>query len=558
MDLLHKARLAPLLPGVYIFYGKNKEYIYVGKAKRLRNRLLSYFNRSNGKYSKKIQAIVNEAEELDYIVVSNEREALLLEANLIFNHKPKYNVMLKDAEFYPYIKITKELFPAVQIVRRRSTGGEYFGPYTDVKFVKDLIDCLQQVYQFRTCRRDMSKSTKPCMEFYMHRCAAPCTGDLEPDSYINSSIQPLRRVLNGDISETLDLIKEKMKKHAKMMDFENAAKYRDLLVKFENVMQRQGVVLEQWRNLDVIGRFKNSYAVLRIRGGHVVGKLSYELDSTKLEDFIFHYYMVGKNELPEAVILERNINFDAEIYFGRPRDKLEEELLHKARENAKNQAYTSGLRKDLLNKMVKVLNLNRYPMKIEGFDVSHLHGKLTVASVVVFFDGLPRKNEYRHYRFNSDRIDDFLTLKELVKRRYSKHELPDMIFVDGGTGQINAVVEALMEIGKECDVVGLAKQNEIVCTRFGELILPFDSPILRTLVRIRDEAHRFANSFHRKLRRKSALNSILDEIPGIGPKRKKKLIEAFGSVKNIRSATLQEIAEVLGSRKLAAEILSRL
>jgi Nuclease subunit of the excinuclease complex len=152
---------------------------------------------------------VNEAEELDYIVVSNEREALLLEANLIFNHKPKYNVMLKDAEFYPYIKITKELFPAVQIVRRRSTGGEYFGPYTDVKFVKDLIDCLQQVYQFRTCRRDMSKSTKPCMEFYMHRCAAPCTGDLEPDSYINSSIQPLRRVLNGDISETLDLIKEK-------------------------------------------------------------------------------------------------------------------------------------------------------------------------------------------------------------------------------------------------------------------------------------------------------------------------------------------------------------
>jgi len=558
LDLSLKAKLAPNRPGVYVFYGCDGEYLYVGKAKKLRNRLLSYFRESTHRENKKIRRLIHEACELDYTLVSNEREALLLEASLIFEHKPKYNVMLKETEFYPYIEITKEEFPTLRIVRRRLSNGEYYGPYTDVRFVRDLLDFLQQVYHFRTCQRDLAKQSKPCMDFYMHRCEAPCTGQILKEQYEKMTIQPIREFLKGDVSPTMKLVEQKMKRHAQMMDFENAAKYRDLLFKFEKVMEKQGVVLEQFRNLDVIGRAKDLYVLFRIRSGHMLAKLVYEMDSADIKDFVFNYYMVNKNDLPPAIILQRKIDLELPVYCGRPRDEAEQNLLNKAIENAKSELAVRTIRKDSLDLLMRVLSLSKYPHRIEGFDVAHLQGEITVASVVTFFDGVPMKRDYRHYKFGSKKVDDFGTIRELVKKRYSKYPLPDLIFVDGGVGQVRAVKMALQEIGKDCDVVGLAKEHEIVCTAEGELFLSLDSPILRILVSIRDEAHRFANAFHRKLRTKDALISILDEIPGVGPKRKKKLIEVFKSVDRLKSSTVEEIAKVLGSKKLAEVILSKI
>ncbi|MFN3284510.1 MAG: GIY-YIG nuclease family protein, partial [Pseudothermotoga sp.] len=270
MDLSLKAKLAPNRPGVYIFYGQRGEYLYIGKARKLRNRLLSYFRESTRKQNKKIANMVQEASQLDFIVVSNEKEALLLEANLILEHKPKYNVMLKDTEFYPYIEITNDVFPTIKVVRRRTQDGLYFGPYTDVRFVRNLVDFLQQVYHFGTCQKDLKKISKPCMNFYLHRCEGPCKGQISEKEYNEKCIEPVKKFLSGDISSTLNLIETKMKKLAQMMDFENAAKYRDLLFKFEKVMEKQGVVLDQSRNLDVIGRMKNLYVLMRIRGGHLL------------------------------------------------------------------------------------------------------------------------------------------------------------------------------------------------------------------------------------------------------------------------------------------------
>ncbi|MGB9820968.1 MAG: excinuclease ABC subunit UvrC [Pseudothermotoga sp.] len=562
MDLSVKAKLAPNEPGVYIFYGPKGEYLYIGKARRLRNRLLSYFRESYHRENKKVASIVQEACHLDYIVVSNEREALLLEASLIFEHKPKYNVMLKDAEFYPYIEITQDDFPTVRIVRRRTQDGLYFGPFTDVKFVRDLIDFLQQVYHFRTCQKDFQKDSekkaKPCMDFYIHRCEGPCNGQMSKTEYAERCINPVKDFLSGDVSSTLELIENKMKRHAQMMDFENAAKYRDLLLKFEKVMEKQGVVLEQSRNLDVIGRAKDLYVLLRVRGGHLLAKLVYELDSTDVRDFVFNYYMVHKNEIPQAVIVEKNIDLGMPGYFGKPRDEIEQDLLKKAVENAKNELSIKGLRKDALNSLKNLLSLSRYPQRIEGFDVAHLQGKFTVASVVTFVDGLPFKQGYRHYKFEGGKIDDFGTMKELVKRRYPKHPVPDLILVDGGIGQVRAVKTALQELNMDCEVIGLAKERETVCTEKSELILQLDSPILRMLVAIRDEAHRFANTFHRKLRTKEAVLSVLNEIPGLGPKRMKKLVEAFKSTEELKKSSVEQIAKIIGSRKLASTILSRI
>lgn len=558
MNLRKKAELAPKAPGVYIFYGKNGEYLYIGKAKDLHRRLMSYFNGSSHGRSAKVQALVAEAVDLDYLVVSNEKEALLLEASLIFQHKPKYNVMLKESEYYPYVEITREDFPLVRIVRRRSLDGEYYGPYTNITLLRNLLDYLQQVYQFRTCERDLRKVKKPCVEHHLHRCLAPCSSTIDPDTYIKKSIEPLRRFLKGETQETFKLLEEKMKKHAAMLDFENAAKYRDLLLNLQQLLETQGVVLEPWRNLDVVGNYGKCYVVLRVRGGNIVAKLNYTLDSTKIEDFLFHYYVVNRNELPSLVLTKKSVKMDLPAEIRPPADEVEDDLLKKAIENAKVGAEKLELNMDALKQIRELLKLQSSLNKIEGFDVAHLHGQLTVAGVVVFENGLPAKSSYRHYKLPDISNDDLAAIREVVKRRYSKHPTPDLIFVDGGIVQVRAAMEALREINKDCPVVGLAKSEEIVCTANGELSLPKDHPVVRLLVAIRDEAHRFANSFHRKLRDRHLLESIIETVPMIGPKRRKKLLERFKSVEQIKETPIEELAKLLGSRKVAELLISKM
>ena len=557
MDLRRKAELAPNKPGVYIFYGKDKEYLYIGKAKDLRRRLMTYFSDSSHRKNAKAQALMKEAVELDYLVVSNEKEALLLEASLIFQHKPKYNVMLKESEYYPYVEITKEDFPLVRIVRKRSLGGEYHGPYTNITLLRNLLDYLQQVYQFRTCERDLKRVKKPCAEYHLHRCLAPCSSGIDPETYVNLSIEPLRRFLKGETRETFKLLEEKMKKHASMLDFENAAKYRDLLLNLQRLLENQGVVLEPWRNLDVIGNNGRCYVVLRVRGGNIVAKLNYSLDSTRIEDFLFHYYVVNRNELPELVLTRRPVKLKLQAQIRPPADETEAELLRKALENAQLSAQKLELSIKALEQLKELLKLQNVPRTIEGIDVAHLQGQLTVASLVVFKDGLPIKSLYRHYKLQSVANDDPAAIREVVKRRYSKHQTPDLVFVDGGIAQVRAAFDGLREIKKECAVVGLAKAEETVCTNEGEMSLPKDHPVVRLLVVIRDEAHRFANTFHQKLRDKYLLESIIETIPMIGPKRRKKLLQKFSSLQQIREASIEELAKILGSERLAKLLVSK-
>ncbi|AEH50837.1 excinuclease ABC, C subunit [Pseudothermotoga thermarum DSM 5069] len=557
MSIEEKAKQAPNLPGVYIFYGPNGEYLYIGKAKNLRKRLKSYFSNSS-KTNRKMQQLLQEAIDLDFTIVENEREALLLEANLIYTYKPKYNVMLKDSQHYPYIEITNDLFPTIRITRNKIANSEYFGPYTDANFVRDLVDFLQQVYKFRTCEKDLSKPIrKPCMDYYLHRCEAPCVGNITHQEYFEKCILPTKNFLKGDILSTLELIKRKMKIHADMLDFENAAKYRDLLFKFEKVMQKQQVVVEPWRNLDVIGQCKNVFVVFRVRGGYLVGKLSYEMEGD-LKDFLFNYYIVNRNEIPPAVVSKKAVNVENLVVSRKPMDEVESGLLKKAMINAQESLQHIQTNLEYLRKMQEILNLSKIPIRIEGIDVSHLHGELTVASVVVFVEGNAQKDEYRHYRFDTQSMDDLAVIRQLVLRRYSKHSLPDLIFVDGGQEQVKTVKEALKSIGKDCDVVGLAKKEEIIHTINGPVRLPLDNPVLRILVKIRDEAHRFANSFHAKLRLKKLQQTVFDQIKGIGSKRKEKLLAHFGSVQKIKEASVEEIAKVIKNKKLAEEILKKL
>lgn len=564
MDKHTKAKLFPKEPGIYIFYGKDREYLYIGKAKNLRARLLSYFRTSTHKTNSKIRSLLSEATDIDFTIVSNEREALLLEASLIFEHKPKYNVLLKNAEYYPYVEITADKYPTVRISRKRSrTNSKYFGPYTSVGFIKNLIEFLQQIHLFRTCQTTLSKVRKPCMNFYMHRCLAPCRKNeyIDPKFYQKMAIEPLIEFLNGKTEKTIQLIREKMIKHSRMLDFENAAKCRDMLFKFEDIMARQGVVVDQRYNFDVIARKSRTYVVFRIRGGHVISKLVYELDSPFMRNFLFNFYLVQKNDIPPSVIVERGVKHSVlgdKVYVGTPRDDVELDLLKKAKENVETQFSIRELNKKTIQQMAESLKLSRLPQHIEGIDIAHIQGDTTIGSVVVFKNGTPVKSEYRHYNFGNRKIDDYATIELLVKKRYSKHPVPDLILVDGGLGQLNSVIKALRFLNRSADVVSLAKAQERVFTRHGELNFPQESLILRALVRIRDESHRFANTFHKKLRTKKLLSSKLDQVPGIGPKRKKQIIKAFGSLDRLKNASLSQVAQILKSKKLAERIFSYL
>ncbi|MCD6551934.1 excinuclease ABC subunit UvrC [Thermotoga sp.] len=550
-----RIELAPDDPGVYLFK-KGGTPIYIGKAKKLSARLKSYLNPS----SEKVERIVEEADDLETIVVTNEKEALLLEANLIRKHKPKYNVRLRDTEFYPYIRISNDEVPYVEIVKRRLKDGTYFGPYTTVRFVRDLLETLQRILGFRTCKFNLSRVKRPCFLFHLKRCVGPCVGNVDQH---REAIEKLKDFLSGNMRDVFDYLHKKMELHGKMLDFENAARYRDLLLNLSNILESQGVTFEEEINCDVVVHSHGLFVVLRIRDGYLMGKIAFEMEGGSIDDFIREFYVSGRGDVPNCLIVEddpgemdyTSLGFQ---YIGRPRSQLEKDLLEKAKKNLENELSMRGLKKEALRELMKLLGLRDFIYRIEGIDVSHLQGKHTVASLVVFENGFPKKSDYRRYRLNLERPDDYEAIREVVRRRYSKHPIPNLLFVDGGRGQVNAALEALRDLGKTCPVVGLAKKEEVIVTEERDIVLPQNHPALRLLVQVRDETHRFAVNYHRKRREKESLKSALDEIPGVGPVRKKKLLECFGSIENIRSASVEEIARVVGSVEVAKRILERL
>ena len=536
----------PNKPGVYIF--KNGETpIYIGKAKDLKKRILQHLNAKEGKSV----FIVQEATKIDFIVTSNEKEALILEANLIHHHKPKYNTLLKSTEVYPYIRISEGKFPYVEVVRRKGKSGEFYGPFTNVRFTRELLEILQQFLKFRTCKKKLERIKRPCMDFHIGRCVGPCVPGRVSEEEYGRIIDELRKFLKGEVGEFVEKVRKKMERHAKMLDFENAARYRDVLMRMNEILQRQGVNLPDGRNLDVVVGEDGLFVVLRIRGGFLLGKLVYEMEGASLDEFVEMFY-AREGDLPPKVVSESSFITTITPVLS-PSDGHEEKLLEIAKENLEEELRMRGMRRDMLKRLAEFVGLKEI-RRIEGIDISHLMGKGTVASLVVFIDGKPAKEEYRRYRVDLKKPDDYRAIKEVVRRRYSKHEVPDLLFVDGGKGQVKAALHGLKLAGKSCKVVGLAKSEERVVREDGEFKLPLDSPVVRALVMVRDEAHRFALEGSRRVRMKESLKSILQQVEGIGPVRRRKLLERFKSAEELSRASVDEIAQVVGSRKVAERI----
>ena len=446
-------------------------------------------------------------------------------------------------------------FPYVEIVRRKKDGKEIYGPFTSVKFVRELLDILQTLLKFRTCKKKLERIKRPCMDYYIGRCVGPCIPGNVSEKEYERILDQLRDFLKGNVEKVINAIKQKMEHHARMLDFENAARYRDVLLRMEKMLQRQGVELKESRNFDVVVGEDGLFVVLRIRGGYLLGKLVYEMDGADLKDFVEHFY-IRVSDPPERVVSTEEFETAADVVVVKPRDEDESYILNMALENLEVELRMKGLRREQLKRLAEFAGLKEVPKRIEGIDISHLRGKGTVASLVVFVDGLPQKDEYRRYRINLSKPDDYRAIKEVVMRRYKKHPLPDVLFVDGGIGQVKAAIHGLKKIGKEREtvVLGLAKSEERVVRADGEYKLPLDSPVVRALVAVRDEAHRFAIEGNRRIRSKESLRSFLQSIKGVGPVRRRKILERFASMEDLMKASEDEIAVVVGSRSIAKRI----
>ena len=583
-----KLALLPDKPGVYLMKDDKGRIIYVGKAINLKNRVRSYFQSSRN-HSGKVLALVAHIVDLEYIITASEIEALILECNLIKKHRPKYNISLKDDKTYPYIKVTYEDFPRVYATRKvLKDGARYFGPYTNAGAVHETLRLLKTLFPLRSCRKLAAK--RPCLEHHIKRCLAPCAGKVEQETY-SEMIKAVTLFLEGRSDAVAKNLKRLMVEAAEELEFEQAARLRDQLTAVEKIMEKQNIVTGSG-DQDAIGLARSAAGICAqvffIRSGKMVGRDHFillggedETDQNILEAFIKQYYsqaaFIPREILLPLELAEQQLLADwlssskgGRVQVETPKRGTKKDLVNMAAGNAaivlEEQAVrleadvdkTAGAAAEL----GQYLGLSAVPQRIECFDISHIQGSETVASMVVFEDGQPNKNEYRRYKLKTveGKPDDFKSMQEVVGRRYrdalEKGPIPDLIIIDGGKGQLNAALTLIRAAGlTEVTVVGLAKEFEHI---FREgisepLILPRHSQSLYLVQRIRDEAHRFAITYHRKLRSKRNLVSVLDHISGIGAKRRKALWDHFGSLAKIKAAEVEALAKVEGMTLPAAE-----
>ncbi|PXF34513.1 excinuclease ABC subunit C [Mesotoga sp. Brook.08.YT.4.2.5.2.] len=564
-QILNKASQLPEEPGVYIFKDEKNAIIYVGKAKKLKRRVLSYFRESTWSQNEKARLIAEESEDLDFIMVTSEREALLLEANLIFSKKPKYNVFLKDSRTYPYIYISAEEYPYIAITRTKELEGTYFGPYTSAGLVRKLLEFLQKVFKIRTCTYDLGRIKRPCFLYHLKMCSAPCVEKVSPEEY-QEQLSALTEFLEGDTIKVREALLKRMTVLSEALQFERAAEIRDILSSMDDLYAFQGVEAPLDLKADILAVSAGLAALLQVRGGMLLGKLVFDFPDGTPMDFITQFYYAKKNRIPKSLIVTglkkkdvRQFRRDFD-YIGDPRDEQEERLLSIAFKNIDEELKIRLNAAHSLRQAQQILGLKRFPSRIEGIDISHTQGLYTVASVVVFDNGKPNKSEYRRYRISElEEPNDFEAMATVVKRRYTKYPLPDLLLIDGGEPQLRAVEKAFAEIGiEEYEIVGLAKEfNELVFLDNRDRVrLKEEHPVLRMIISIDNEAHRFAVNYHRVLRERRFLTSKIDDIPGIGPKRKKALLKAFGSIKGISKASEDDLRSVLKNSK-AVEAVTR-
>ncbi len=598
----------PLKPGVYIHRDSDGKVIYVGKSSALKNRLRSYFGATKGLDAKTTE-LVNRIHDFEYIVTDSEQEALLLENSLIKKHRPKYNVRLKDDKTYPYIKVDlSEEFPRVYVTRRTiKDNARYFGPFASAGSVRKTLDLLKRLFPYRSCTKAITgNDERPCLEYHIKRCVAPCTGYSSKEEY-SKVIDQVLMFLEGNTKEVVKELKHAMLEASSQLEFERAGALRDRLKAIEKVYEGQKVVGLGKENLDVVGiAYGGEEAwveIFFIRNGNLTGRDNFTMSGTRDESgreilarFIEQFY-ASSSYVPRKILvpeptgrkqalitwLETMRNGPVDITI--PKRGAKRRLIEMISENAEQGLEQLKLKwisdstrmETAMSELQEELNLPELPRRIECYDISHIQGTNTVASMSVFNNGQPFSSDYRRFKIKThDGNDDFASMREVLSRRFKRLKnareggsenasfasTPNLVLIDGGKGQLSSAVEAMLHLGlQDIQIASIAKrEEEIFLPDSAEpVIMPRNSQGLFLLQRARDEAHRFAITFHRNLRGKSSIKSALDQVPGVGPKRRKMLIRSFGSIKGVREATEEQIAAVPGmTAKIARQIKDHL
>lgn len=602
-DIQEELKKLPNKPGVYIMHDKEDAIIYVGKAIILKNRVRSYF-RESANHSPKIAKMVSLVERFEYIVTDSELEALVLENNLIKEHRPKYNTMLKDDKTYPYIKVTMaDVYPRILFSREmKKDKSKYFGPYTSAGAVKDTIELINKLYKLRTCNRKLPKDAgkeRPCLNYHIHQCKAPCQNWISPEEY-KKQVDEALEFLNGNYAKILKELQQKMETASENLEFEEAATYRDLLNSVKQVAQKQKITDSEGEDRDVIALAKDEQdavvQVFFVRNGKLIGRehfymtnVSEETEGQILSSFVKQFY-AGTPFVPKELLLQEEIEEEEviskwlsgkrgnKVWLRFPKKGTKEKLVDLASRNAamvlsqdkerikREEGRTIGAVKEI----AVLLGLNKVH-RMEAFDISNISGFENVGSMVVYEKGKPKKSDYRKFKIKSvSGPDDYGCMKEVLTRRFlhgmeeskelkeknmeeqfgSFTRFPDLLLMDGGKGQVNIALQVLEELKLNIPVCGMVKDDNHR-TRglyYNNEEIPIDkhSEGFKLITRVQDEAHRFAIEYHRSLRSKEQVHSVLDDIPGIGPARRKALMKAFVNIGDIRDASAEELAKIPG------------
>ena len=565
----------PNKPGVYIMRDADDTIIYIGKAKNLIKRVKSYFREKLDR--PKTQILMSHFDSLEYIVTNSEKEALILEANLIKKHRPRYNVQLKDDKRYPYVKITSEDFPRLVITRNITKNGIYYGPFTDAGAVKQTVKFLKSLFKIRTCRN----MDGPCLNSQIDLCYAPCAGNISKEEY-SEIIKTIDLFFQGKYSTIVKNLKIEMADAAESEEYEKAAVIRDQIASIEEIMEKQFVeLMDDDLDQDVIalspGENEVVVIVMPIRNGKIVGRDDFMMSGSQYDSssevtfaFIQQYYGYNRH-VPKQILLDEDID-DKElleewlsdlrgnkVHIKVPQKGVKLRLVKMARKNAEIIQHQKEKMEGALVELKKYLKLEKLPHVIEGYDISNISGKFAVGSKVSFKDGKPNKRKYKHFKMETPGPNDFAMMEELLTRRLKMVEQdaePDLIVIDGGKGQLGMACGVLDKLNlTHIPIIGLAKEFEEIYTPNSKrpIIIPKNNKALHLLQQVRDESHRFAITYHRKLRSKNISASSLDDIAGIGKKRKINLLKEFGTIDNIKKASIEDLAKIDGMNQKTAE-----
>jgi excinuclease ABC subunit C len=587
-DLQLQADALPQAPGVYLFKDPKGGILYVGKAKDLRKRVRTYFQ--GREQDMKTSVMLSKVRQVDHIATQTEKEALILEDTLIKEHHPRYNIQLRDDKRYPLLRLSiQERFPRLSVVRRtREDGALYFGPFPAATSMRETLRVIHKAFPLRRCgAAQFAHRSRPCLNFQMRRCLAPCCQEVSEEDY-NRIVQEVRLFLEGKSDYLAAELHNRMDQEARALRFEEAARIRDRIAALERITERQKVIAQDSSHRDAVGIARQGgkvgIQVLFIRGGRLLGGRFFTIKDSGLPDqeimstFLHQFYKEGQFipqeilvpvSLEDAPVLEEVLGEQRKkkVRLRSPRKGSQgNDLIQMAQENAEGKLLGQLKGEDALQEMKQRFSLSHMPARIEGFDISNLGGGLAVGSQVVFEDGEPAKARYRRYRIKSVKgMDDYAMLYEVLVRRLRRgkeeDDLPDLILIDGGKGQLNVALEVLKELKIEgVDVLSLAKKRKpeeeekiFLPNRKEPIPLRGSSPASLLLQRVRDEAHRFAITYHTRLRSKAGLSSVLDEIPGIGEERRRSLLRHLGGLEGVRQATPEELAEVEGMNMALAQ-----